>query len=181
MGESYQIKDQFQPYFLTFQVVGWADVFSRKIYRDIIIESFEYCRKHKELEIYAYVIMTNHLHVIFRSKNGTLSNTVRDFKKFTAGKILTEIEKSNTESRREWLKMIFEYHAKFNERVGEMQFWTHENHAVELSDDRMLEGKMEYIHLNPVRAGWVENPEDYLYSSARSISNLTAVLKVDAT
>ena len=43
MGEGYQIRDQNRVYFLTFQVVGWADVFSRKVYRDIIIDSLNYC------------------------------------------------------------------------------------------------------------------------------------------
>ena len=179
MGESYQIKDQFQPYFLTFQVVGWADVFSRKIYRDIIIESLKYCKEQKELEIYAYVIMTNHVHLIVRSKNGELSNTIRDFKKYTSKQILKEIGLNNKESRREWLNMIFEYHARHNKRSRLKQFWTHENHAVEMFDDIILKSKMDYIHLNPLRAGWVEHPEDYLYSSASNVSALSLPLEID--
>ncbi|MCR9250204.1 MAG: hypothetical protein NXI20_07245 [bacterium] len=63
MGSSYQIRDQYAPYYLTFQVVGLVDIFSRKIYRDIIINSFMYCRDNKELKIIAYVIMTNHVHL----------------------------------------------------------------------------------------------------------------------
>ncbi len=59
MGEAYQIKDQEAVYFLTFQVVGWADIFSRRIYRDITLDSFTYCRKNKGMELFAYVIMTN--------------------------------------------------------------------------------------------------------------------------
>ena len=70
--------------------------------------------------------------------------------------------------RKEWLKMVFEYHAKFNKRVSEVQFWTHHNHAVELYDLKMLEGRMDYIHKNPVKAGIVENEYDYLCSSARN-------------
>lgn len=63
--------------------------------------------------------------------------------------------------------MIFQYHAEFNKRSGDLQFWTHENHAIELSRAEMIESRMTYIHENPVRAGIVEKPEDYLYSSAR--------------
>lgn len=79
MGNAYQIHDQSALYFLTFQVVGWADVFSRKDYRDIILDSFEFCRKNKGMELYAYVIMTNHVHCMMRSKNEKLSDLVRDF------------------------------------------------------------------------------------------------------
>ncbi|PIZ05630.1 MAG: transposase, partial [Flavobacteriales bacterium CG_4_10_14_0_8_um_filter_32_5] len=68
MSDGYQIKNQQGLYFLTFQVVGWADVFSRKVYRDIVIDSFDYCRKHKQLKIYSYVIMTNHIHCILSTE-----------------------------------------------------------------------------------------------------------------
>jgi len=77
MGQAYQIQDQILPYFLTFQVVGWADVFSRKVYSDIIIDSLKYCRGSKGLNLYAYVIMTNHVHAIMQSKIGDLSGMVR--------------------------------------------------------------------------------------------------------
>jgi REP element-mobilizing transposase RayT len=69
MGESYQIRDQSRVYFFTFQVVGWADIFSRKIYRDIVLDSFKYCREKKGLLLFAYVIMTNHVHAIMQSKS----------------------------------------------------------------------------------------------------------------
>ena len=72
MGEAYQIRDQKGLYFFTFQVVGWVDIFSRKIYRDLIIESLQYCRREKSLEVFAYVIMTNHVHLILRSSKGRL-------------------------------------------------------------------------------------------------------------
>ena len=116
MGEAYQIKNQQALFFLTFQVVGWADVFSRQIYRDIMLESLEYSRKNKDLELFAYVIMTNHVHAIMRSKKGDLSGLVRDIKKFTSKQILNEISKNPKESRKEWLGMIFRYHAKYIRR-----------------------------------------------------------------
>ncbi len=179
MGEAYQIQDQNRPYFLTFQVVGWADIFSRKIYRDIIIESLTFCRREKGLVIFAYVIMTNHVHVIFQSQNGNLSDIIRDFKKFTSKTIFREIDMSGKESRRKWLNMVFEYYAKYNKRNRLRQFWTHENHAVELSTNDMLDSRLEYIHNNPVRAGWVELPQDYLYSSARNYADLQSPMDID--
>lgn len=81
MGSAYQINNQEQAYFLTFQIVGWVDIFTRKEYRDIILASFTYCRQEKGLELFCYVIMSNHVHVIMRSKTGQLSDTIRDLKK----------------------------------------------------------------------------------------------------
>lgn len=80
--------DQALPYFLTFQVVGWADVFTRKSYRDCILENLTYCRKEKGLFLFGYVVMSNHLHLVVQQKEGKLSDWVRDFKKFTSKKLL---------------------------------------------------------------------------------------------
>ncbi len=179
MGDSYQIKDQSGLYFLTFQVVGWVDIFTRQIYRDIIIDSLHHCRNHKALEIYAYVIMTNHVHVIMRSKVAKLSDAVRDFKRYTSVKIMNEISNNIRESRKGWMKVVFEYYARFNSKSGKRQFWTHENHAVGLTDNDMIDSRLNYIHDNPVRAGWVEKAEDYLYSSARNYCEMPGKLEID--
>ncbi|MEP7265307.1 MAG: transposase [Bacteroidota bacterium] len=177
MSDGYQIKDQQAVYFLTFQVVGWTDIFSRKCYRDIILESFNYCRLNKHLKVHAYVVMTNHVHCILSTENN-LSDIVRDFKKFTSKKILDLIN-ANTESRREWLVIIFKYFAKFNKRNNDLQFWTHENHAVELSNNEMMDSRLNYIHQNPVRAGWVEYDFEYMYSSARNYAEKYALMNID--
>ncbi len=178
MGESYQIRDPQGLYFLTFQVVGWADIFTRKIYRDILIESFQYCRLQKGLKLHSYVIMSNHVHCIL-STEFNLSAIVRDFKKFTSKAILKQLE-SPKESRKDWMKLVFEYHAKYNKRVKLVQFWTHENHAVELSTNAMIDSRIKYIHQNPVKAGIVENDYEYLYSSARNFAELSAMIDIDA-
>jgi REP element-mobilizing transposase RayT len=179
MGDSYQIKNQSAAYFLTFQVVGWADVFTRKMYKDIILESFSYCQKHKGMELFAYVIMSNHIHLIMRSKNDTLSELIRDLKKYTSKKILNAIDSNKKESRSEWLGLIFKYHAKYNRRTDRKQFWTHENHAVELDSNHLINSRINYIHENPVRAGLVDKPEDYLYSSARNYCDIKGLIDVE--
>ncbi|MCF8255477.1 MAG: transposase, partial [Bacteroidia bacterium] len=125
MTTDYQVKDQFAPYFLTFQIVQWADIFTRKIYRDIVIESFKYCCENKGLEIYAYVIMSNHVHLIMRSILGNLSGTIRDMKKFTSKRIIEAVINGN-ESRRDWLLLVFEYSANGHNRNENFQVWTHE-------------------------------------------------------
>jgi REP element-mobilizing transposase RayT len=155
VADAYQIKNQKGLYFLTLQVVGWAAIFTRKSYRDIfIIDSFVFCRKSKGLKVYSYVIMSNHVHCIVSAENN-LSDTIRDFKKFTSKEILKLVNENTQESRKEWLLMIFKYHAKFNKRVEKFQFWTHENHAVELTSNEMIESRINYIHQNPVRQGYL--------------------------
>ncbi len=178
MSTGYQIYDQTKTYYLTFQIVGWVDLFTRKVYRDIVINSLDYCRIEKGLEILAYVIMTNHIHIILSSKNENLSETIRDFKSYTAKQML-EIIKTKTESRSEWMLEIFSKEAKKRKRKSEFQVWTHENHAIEITSQKFLKQKMVYIHLNPVRTGLVEKAEDWLYSSQRNYSRLEAKLDID--
>ena len=178
MSYSYQIQDQSAPHFLTFQVIDWVDIFSRQIYKDIVIDSMKFCRANKGLEIYSYVIMSNHVHVIWRAKNGDLSNVIRDFKKFT-GRNIIEAIKTGPESRQDWMLKRFEFAARSNVRNSIHQFWTHENHAVELFTPDFTEQKIQYIHKNPVRAGIVEKEEDYIYSSAKNYASLWSLIEID--
>lgn len=176
MSNAYRIANQKAAYFLTFQVVGWVDVFTRKIYRDIVIESLKYCQSNKGLYIYAYVIMSNHIHLIVSRENGDLSGFVRDFKSFTSRKIVDTIE-NEVESRREWMQVVFGYHGKF--KAGQTyQIWTHENHAIELHSPYFIKQRINYIHENPVRAGIVETAENYLCSSARNYAGLDSLIEV---
>ena len=177
MSTGYQIKDQEALHYVTFQIVGWVDLFTRKVYRDIVIDNLRYCQQHKELEIHAFVVMSNHVHLMIRSNSGKLSDTIRDFKSYTSKQILKAIE-SEHESRREWMLNIFEFAAKQHKRNAFYQVWTHENHAEIIYSDKFLFQKMDYIHQNPVRAGIVEHPEEYLYSSARYLADRPCVLDI---
>ena len=80
MREGYIIRDQEKPHFITCTVVDWIDVFSRKIYRDIVMDCFRFCIENKGMVLYGYVIMSNHIHLIIQSKEGKLSDLIRDFK-----------------------------------------------------------------------------------------------------
>jgi REP element-mobilizing transposase RayT len=170
MSDGYQILDQYATYYLTLTIVDWVDVLTRRIYKDIIIDSLDYCIKSKGLKLYGYVIMSNHIHLIAGSSTGKLSDTIRDFKKFTANTIIHAIN-TEPESRREWMMHRFEWNASLNKRTSIHQFWTHENHAVSVFSLKFFNQKLNYIHLNPVRAGWVLLPEHYIYSSANAIIN----------
>ncbi len=159
-------------------MVDWVDVFTRKVYRDIVLESLDYCRKQKGLQVWAYVIMSNHVHAILSAETGNLPDIIRDFKRHTASKILKEIKESN-ESRKDWMLKRFEFAAKSHKRNSELQFWTHENHAKELLTYSFTHQKMAYIHENPVRSGLVERAEDWMYSSQRNYSGLKSLIEID--
>ena len=141
MSTAYQITNQGGLYYLTLQVVDWVDIFTRQVYRDIVIESLDFCRREKGLEIWAYVVMSNHLHLIVSAKNENLSAVLRDFKRFTSTNILKTI-KSIPESRADWMLKRFEFTAKRHVRNSNYQFWTHENHAVELVSEKFVRQKM---------------------------------------
>lgn len=177
MSHGCQIRNQSGLYYLTFQIVQWADLFTRQVYRDIMIDSLWYCQQNKGLELYAYVIMSNHIHLLAKSQNNNLSDIIRDLKRHTSKKIIEAIENGN-ESRREWLLMVFRYAAHGHQRNNEYQVWTHENHAEEIYSNSFIEQKVEYIHNNPVRSGIVLKPEDYKYSSARNYAGLESVLDI---
>ena len=166
-------------YFLTLTVVNWADVFSRKNHRDAIIESLKYCQKHKGLNLFAYVIMTNHIHLIANANEPfLLKDVMRDFKKFTAKKIIEQI-REEPESRREWLLSIFMINAAGSKKHSEYKFWQEGNHAIELYREKFVWNKVNYIHNNPVEAGFVKEPQDWLYSSARNYYGLESILEVE--
>ena len=170
MSSGYHISDQYLPYFTTFKVVGWVDLFTRKECKNIIIESLEYCQKNKGLIIYAFVLMESHLHLLIAAKEGSqgLSGTIRDFKKFTSIQLINWINNNPAESRRHWLKMIFEYHAKFNKNNKHYQVWQQHNMPKVCLEPKFTMQKINYIHNNPVRSGIVDLPSEYRYSSARN-------------
>jgi len=177
MTTGYQIKKQDEMYFLTMTVVNWIDVFSRRRYRDMVIDSLKYCQNNKGLEIFAFVIMTNHVHLVVRCPNGNLSSVIRDFKSYTAKMILVSIAEE-PESRRDWMLKMFEFSASRNKRNEKYQLWMHDNHAELLCNSNIIDQKINYIHENPVKAGFVDKAEDYVYSSARAYAGLDCLLDI---
>jgi putative transposase len=174
----YKIRDQEGLYFMTFTVVGWIDLFSRQVYRDILIKNMIYCRKNKELIIGAFVIMTNHMHVIWKSRRGKMSDTLRDFKSYCTKELIAAINSEN-ESRENWLLHLFHFYANKTNQNKEFKIWTSDNHPEEITTAEFLMTKLKYIHENPVRAGWVSEPEDYLYRSAANYAGRKGVMEID--
>jgi REP element-mobilizing transposase RayT len=175
----YKILDQHGLNYLTITVVDWVDVFIRKRYKDIVLESLQYCQKEKGLLVYAYVLMSSHMHLIAEAKGDVpLSDILRDFKKYTAKTLLHEIEHGGSESRKEWMLHRFAYRGRQAPGKRQYQFWQTDNHPVLLYTLPVIVQKIDYIHKNPVQEGWVELPEQYLYSSASNYASGTGLLDV---
>ena len=160
-------------------MVYWIDIFTRRDYKEILINSIKHCVSKKGLVVYAYVIMSNHIHLIIgnSSTENTFSDTLGDFKKFTAMKIIKTIKENPQESRRKWILWMLERAGKKNGNNTKYQFWQQDNHPI-LLEGKWLDEKIEYIHQNPVEAGWVNEPEEYFYWSARNYAGLESPLKV---
>ena len=165
MKEGYIIRDQEKIHFITATIIDWVDVFTKNTYKDIIIDCLAYCIKEKGMLLYGYVIMSNHIHLILQSKTGRLSDLIRDFKKFTSKNILEKII-NEPESRREWMLERFKKATETHSRNKNYQFWQYGNHAEEIYSHKFMWSKLDYIHLNPVRAGIVKKASHYKYSSA---------------
>lgn len=165
MSFSYQIHDQYAVYFVTFTVHQWVDVFTRNEYKDILLESLRFCQERKGLEIYAWVIMTNHIHLIISSREGNLSDIIRDFKKYTSNQVIKAIEQNPRESRKKWLLWLLK---KDEHNI----LWQEGYHGEEIRTKAFYETKERYIHLNPVRSGMVYHEDSYIYSSYASHSGL---------
>lgn len=178
MKEGYVVRDQTLPHFITATVVDWIDIFTRQAYRDIVIESLDYCIKNKGMLLYGYVIMSNHIHLIIQSEEGKLSDLIRDFKKFTAKSILEKIQNS-PESRKEWMLERFKLATQTHSRNKDYQFWQYGNHAEEIYSNDFMWSKLDYIHLNPVRSGLVSKASDYIYSSAGNYVNDSGLLTIE--
>lgn len=163
----YKIRNQKAAHFITFAVVEWVDVFTRKAYRDILVESIRFCQAEKGLLLHAWCIMSNHIHLMVSAKDNNLSDILRDFKKFTAKQIIKAIMENEKESRREWMLAIFKKAGEGNSRNMRYQFWRQDNQPKEVYSPAFTFQKLNYIHNNPVEAGIVEKPEEYLYSSAK--------------
>ena len=162
MAFTYRIYNQQGVYFITCTVNQWVDVFTRKEYINILLDSLRYCQKQKGLEILSWVVMTNHIHLIISTHKDNLSDIIRDFKKFTASQIVNAISENTKESRKSWLLWLLK-------KDDEITFWQEGYHAEEITGIYFFNVKQDYIHFNPVRAGLVEKEEEYLYSSCGQI------------
>jgi len=167
MSRKYKFNDKDKLYFVSFAVIEWIDLFIRKEYKDIVVDSLKYCIQNKHLELYAWCIMTSHVHLIIGSEKNSMENIMRDLKRHTSEQLHIEIKRSSKESRREWLLAMMEKAGNENSNNCGFQLWQQNNNPVVLDTSFIMHQKLDYLHNNPVVAGFVEKPEDWLYSSAK--------------
>ncbi|KQR67480.1 transposase [Pedobacter sp. Leaf176] len=178
MSSKYKIRDQTKLYFISFSVVHWLDVFIRNEYKDILVDNLKYCQRQKGLEIYAWCIMTSHVHLIIGSNGEKMEDIIRDFKSFTSKCLRKSIAENPVESRKEWLLWMMKRAGSKNSNNENFQFWQQNNHPIELWDNYMIEQKLDYLHNNPVVSGIVDEPMHYLYSSARDYSGFKGLIDI---
>jgi len=179
MSDKYKARNQNEAYFITMTVVGWIDIFTRPNQKFAIVESLDYSIQNKGLEVFAWVLMSNHLHMICRCKSETgIQAWLRDFKKFTSKKII-ELINEEPESRRSWLINSFKEACAHLKRNQEFKVWQNGSHCIEIFNHEILQQKINYIHENPVKAIIVEHPEEYIFSSAKNYSGNPGLLPVE--
>jgi REP element-mobilizing transposase RayT len=178
MSTKYKATTTEEAYFITITTVGWVDVFTRLNQKNSIIKALHYCQQNKGLEIYAYCIMSNHIHLLCKATDGfVLSDVIRDFKKFTSKKIIQTIIEE-PESRREWLLAYFQKACQHLKREQQYKVWQDGYHAELANSNWFIKQKVHYIHNNPVKEKIVASPKDYYFSSARNYAGLANDLEV---
>jgi putative transposase len=178
MSRKYKFGDNDKLYFISFAVVYWIDLFIRKEYKDILIDSWKYCQKEKDLEIYGWCIMSSHVHMIVGTKERPLDKIVGEMKSFTSRSLRKAIEEHTGESRKEWILWMMKRAGLKNGNNKDWQLWQQHNQPIELLTIEMFYQKLQYTHYNPVEAGFVEHEEDYWYSSARDFHGKKGLIEL---
>jgi REP element-mobilizing transposase RayT len=182
MSTKYHFTNHDEIYFITATTVAWIDVFTRNIYKDILIDSFRYCQSQQGLRIHAWVVMTNHFHMMCSFDQGRNPGTViKNIKSFTAIRIIDKIINNDRESRKNWMLDVFESKGMKNKSNYRFQFWQTENHPIIIDDVNKMRQRIDYIHENPVKAGFVSSPEEWVYGSGVDYytANRKGLLRID--
>ena len=159
LPQHFRVYDGAYPHFVTSTVVHWIPVFCRDDYFRVLVDSLRYCVEHKGLLVHGYVVMPNHFHAVLSQTEGRVSDVMRDMKKHTAKAIAAKLE---TDGRLTWLNAM----RRAAGREGGVRVWDEAFHPEQVHSEPFFRGKLEYMHKNPVRAGYVVDPCEWRYSSA---------------
>lgn len=168
----YKIYNDRQPLFLTLTVVEWIPLFMNPEIVTLLYESLRFVQKERSVTLYAYVIMENHLHLIASASE--LGKTIKECKSFTARTIIDHLKGRNAIPLLKKLERAKLSHKK----ASDYQLWQEGSHPEEIYSERMLIQKIEYIHANPVRRGYVDEPTHWRYSSARNYEGMEGLIEV---
>ncbi len=174
MGRSrYIITEADKPHFMTCTVVEWLAVFTRPETVPIVLDSWQYQRQHAGLKLYGYVILENHLHFIAQAPE--LDKCIASFKAYTARQIIDHLQQQKAVSLLQRLHFAKAAH----KQDREYQFWQEGVHAEMILNEAMMREKLDYIHANPVKRGYVNLPEHWRYSSAANYAGLAGLMEID--
>jgi len=147
------------PQFFTASIYNKEHALKEDSYKDIIINCLKFMTDDKRVEVSAFCIMSNHIHIIWQPlQHYTLTQIQFSFARHTA----KQIKKKISEEQPHLLQRF-----KVNKYDREYQIWKRAPLSIELFTEKVFHQKMEYIHNNPVAAQIVNYPEEYKYSSAR--------------
>ena len=171
--DRYQIFEDEYPYFITDTVVAWLPVFAYSHLVEIVAESWRFLQRERGVRILGYVVLENHLHWI--AVGTDLAKQVGHFTSYTARRIIDEL------GERGFLTMLEQLHYfKLRHKIDqEYQLWQEGSHPKQIRSEDMLIQKLEYIHANPVRRGYVDDPVHWRYSSARNYAGLEGLIEVE--
>ena len=174
MGRSrYIITDPISPHFMTCTVVEWLPVFTRQATVQIILDCWLYQRQHSGLKLYGYVILENHLHFVDQAPN--LTKCVASFKAYTARQIIDHLQSQKAVTLLQ--RLHFAKAAHKHDR--QFQFWQEGIHAELIFSETIMREKLDYIHQNPVKRGYVGVPEHWRYSSAGHYAGIGGLIDID--
>ena len=168
----YKKFDNEYPYFVTGTIIQWLPLFSNPEVAQIVLDSLAFMQENDRLILYAYVVMENHFHMVVSSIE--LSKELGDFKSFTARKIIDYYIQKDAMPVLKALSNGKQSHKKDRE----YQFWQEGNHPQQIQTRGMMIQKIEYIHNNPVRRGYVNDPAHWRYSSAGNYESGSRVISV---
>jgi REP element-mobilizing transposase RayT len=169
----YKITEVNQPHFITCTILNWLPIFTRPESVKIIFNSINHLRKSDQLKLFGYVILENHLHLIVSSEN--LPQTIRKFKSYTARQIINLLKANNSKTILDQLM----FYKKAHKTKTNFQVWQEGFAPKLIQSEEILRQKLEYIHLNPVKRGYVEQASHWLYSSARNYDGCNGLIQVD--
>ncbi len=178
MSRKYKFHNKEGLYFVSFAVVNWIDVFVRSLYNDILLDSLNYCKANLGMELFCWCIMPSHVHLIFRTHGSSPEVVLGRFKEYTSKALIKTISENMQESRREWMLWMFARAGAKSSNVSRNQFWQHDNHPIELWSAEVMEQKADYLHNNPVVAGFVSEPHEWRYSSAIDYSGGKGLIEI---
>ena len=176
MGRSrYKIYEPSQPHFVTCTILHWIPIFTNQDSVSIVIDSLKYLQKSDNLKIYAYVILENHLHLVVQSND--LAKTMAKFKRYTAIEIIKLLKSKNVSTILEQLA----FYKKAHKKDREYQLWQEGIQPKQIISHKMMKEKIEYIHLNTVKRGYIDNPAHWRYSSARDYEGISGLIDIEKT